>query len=782
MPRAASRPFGLQLKALREAAGFTQEELATVADLSVHAVSALERGERRRPQLNTVRALCAALDLTSAVRDDLLAAARVHVGAAGEPRSVPPPLPLTTLVGRDADLRALRRWLGDPATRLVTLVGPGGVGKTRLALQLAHVLAAERAGGVVFVSLAAVRDSAFVAAAIGEAFGLADGSAVDLPRRVRAACEEQPMMLVLDNFEHLLDAAPLVAELLTTVPVLRALVTSRASLRLRGEREYVVGPLALSGSTDAMTPEDLARSPAVQLFLDRVADVRPDFSLTAVNAPTIAAICRRLDALPLALELAARWMKVLSAEDLLRRLDTDVVRSADGGRDLPERQRTMNATVEWSYQLLEPNEQRAFRRFGALPGLFPIDAAADVLAGGVDRSDTSDEAIRMAATLIDKNLLVRAETSSTSPAPLYYMLETVRAYAALALSAEGERDDAIEGLVRYCRREAACAADELVGPAQCEWLDHVHDDIESYRAVLAWLLARDRAVEAGDIASSLLFFWVVRSQAEGLRWYEQVLSLPALPRATECRVLVGAAMLCFDQGDLLRARMQVTRALELARAGVDLLDTARAEDLAARVHHACGNFDDAQTLFNSAIGRFKAVSAHWGVASALIGLARVFVAAGDADRAGHLLDEAAPGLDSAGPWFVSRALYVRAIMAVQRGAAREAVALVRDSLTLVRDLRDKYAFAFTLVPLATAACLQGDDRWAAQILGARDVISERTGATIVLKMVHDLHAQAERDVRARLGEEQWSVAYAAGRKTSIDLLLAQIDKRVGESL
>jgi predicted ATPase/DNA-binding XRE family transcriptional regulator len=782
MPRSGSGPFGARLKALREAANFTQGELATVAGLSVHAVSALERGERRRPQLETVRALCAALDLTGVVRDDLLAAARVPVTAAGAAKPIPPPLPLTPLVGRDADLRILQRWLGEPATRFVTLVGPGGVGKTRLALQLAHAIAAQGSPAVVFVSLAAIRDCAFVAAAIGEALGLADVTALDLPRRARAACQERPTMLVLDNFEHLLDAAPLVAELLTTVATLRVLVTSRASLRLRGEREYVVGPLALDAAADTMKPDDLARSPAVRLFLERVADVRPDFELTAANAPTIAAICRRLDALPLALELAARWMNVLSARDLLTRLDTDVLRSAEGARDLPERQRTMNATVAWSYQLLEPGEQRAFRRFGALPGLFPIDAAAEVLAGAVDGSDTVAEAIRMAAALIDKSLLARADVCAVSTCPLYYMLETVRAYAALVLSAAGERDDAMEGLVRYCARQAALAAEELFGPAQVEWLDRVHEDIGSYRAVLAWLLARGRAVEAGDIASSLMFFWVVRGQAEGLRWYEQALSLPSLPAATECRVLIGAAMMCFDQGDLTRARSCIMRALDLARAGAGLLETARAEDLAARVHHAFGNFDDARESFNDAIDKFRALSVQWGIGSALTGLARVLVATGDAADAERMLDEAAPALENAGPWFVSRALYVRAIMAAQRGAASEAMALVRDSLTLVTDLQDKYGLAFTLVPLATAAILKGDDVWAAQILGARDVISERTGATIVLKMVHDLHVQAERDVRTRLGADRWSAAYTAGRKASIDSLLAEIDARIGESL
>jgi predicted ATPase/DNA-binding XRE family transcriptional regulator len=757
MPQAVSRPFGAQLKALREAAGFTQAELATVAGLSVHAVSALERGERRRPQAETVRALCAALDLTGAARDELLATARAPAVDADALKNTPPPLPITALLGRENDLDILWRWLADPATRLVTLVGPGGVGKTRLALQLAHTMWQEGSTRVVFVSLAAVRDAAFVAAAIGEALGLADVTALDLPRRAHAACEEVPTLLVLDNFEHLLDAAPVVAELLTIAPSVRVLATSRASLRLRGEREYVVGPLALHAAADAV-PEDLARSPAVRLFLDRVADVRPDFRLTAANAPTVAAICRRLDALPLALELAARWMKALTADDLLRRLETDALLSSEGARDLPERQRTMNATVAWSYQLLEPGERRAFRRFGALPGLFPVDAAAEVLAGGDEGAATADEAVRIAARLIDKSLLVRSDTSVVPTCPLYYMLETVRTYAGLELSAAGERDAAMEGLVRYCVREAAVAAEQLVGPAQAEWLDRTLEDIETYRAALAWLLARDRGVEAAEIVWRLMYFWVVRGQAEGLRWSEQTLSLTSLPPDAECRALIGAAMMCFDQGDLTRA-----------------------EDLAARVEHALGNFAAAGDLFNSAIERFTALSIPWGRGNALVGLARVFVASGDAARAERLLDEAAPAIEHAGPWFMSRALYVRAIMAVQRGSADEAIALVRGSLTRIMDLQDKYGFAFTLVPLATAAVQKRDHEWAARILGARDAISERTGATIVLKMVHDLHADAEREVRARLGADRWRAAYAAGRRASLDSLLAEIDARLGEN-
>src|SRR6516162_1937406 len=253
--------FGAQLRALREAAGFTQEELATIAGLSVHAVSALERGERRRPHVETVRALSAALDLTGATRDALLGSARAPVQDAGDPDpgGLSLPVPLTAFLGREADVQALRGWLADPAVRLITIVGPGGVGKTRLALELARTIAEEDAVGVVFVPLAAVRDASFVAPAIAEALGLSDVTAVDLPRRAKVACDDHPRLLILDNCEQVLDAAPLVADLLASTTSLRLLTTSRAALRVRGEREYVLGPLALDPGAESTSPADLVR-------------------------------------------------------------------------------------------------------------------------------------------------------------------------------------------------------------------------------------------------------------------------------------------------------------------------------------------------------------------------------------------------------------------------------------------------------------------------------------------------------------------------------------------
>jgi predicted ATPase/DNA-binding XRE family transcriptional regulator len=776
MKRGPSGSFGAQLKALREAAGYTQEELATIAGLSVHGVSALERGERRRPHVDTVRAISAALDLTGATRDALLRSARTpDIAAVDEVSGLSLPHPLTALLGRDADVQTLRLWLADPVVRLITLTGPGGAGKTRLALEIAHTIAAERKTRIAFVPLADTRDPTFVASVIAEALGLSDAIAVDLPRRARGAFGDRPLLLVLDNFEQVLDAAPLVGDLLTAVASLRVLVTSRAPLRVRGEREFAVGPLELRAGSETMSPADLARTPAVRLFLERVRDVQPDFRLTQQNGPTVAAICRRLDALPLALELAAPWLKVLTIEDLRRRLEGNVLLSIVGPRDLPERQQTINATVAWSYQLLAANEQRAFRRFGGLPGRFSIDAAAAVLADAASASAGAEEAFGAAASLIDKSLLLRAETSVVAR-PMYQMLETVRAYAALELTAVGERDDALEGLARYCAGEAARAAKGLIGPGQVEWLGRVRDDLESYRAALGWLIERGRPAEAADIALALKYFWLIRGHAaEGLHWYELILKLPSLPAAAEGKALLGAATMWWTQGGVVRARAALERSLALAHSVADLETVAHGNHVAGHVEHALGNENESREHFAASIAGFRALAIPSGIGNALSGMAVLELATGDPDEAERLLDEASSVLQSAGPWFLTWALYVRAIRAVRCGNADAAISLVHESLTRIRLLHDKFALVYALVPLAAAAVLKGDDAWVARIQGTRDAITERTGVTVSDQSVQDLRKQAEQDAQIRLGPERWAVAYTAGRTSSIDALLKDID-------
>jgi tetratricopeptide (TPR) repeat protein len=355
------------------------------------------------------------------------------------------------------------------------------------------------------------------------------------------------------------------------------------------------------------------------------------------------------------------------------------------------------------------------------------------------------------------------------------MLETVRAYAALELAESGERDDAMEALARYCTGEASVAAEGLVGPAQAEWLDRVRDDLENYRGALRWLIAHGRPAEASVIAWGLKYFWLIRGYAaEGLQWCQEILNLPSLPPAAELRALEGAVVLWYTQGELERARTGLDRAFGLAHAG-GMDAAAWVQDLSARVEHALGNLNAARDRFTLAVEGFRSMASLWGSGNALSGMASAALATGDAAQAERLLDEAMPVLRQAGPWFLTWALYVRAIVAVRRGNADEAITLVRESLTCIRDLQDKYAFAYTLVPLVAAAVLKGDHAWGARILGARDAVIERTGATVVLKLVHDLQVQSEREVRARLGPDRWASAYAAGRRTSFDALLKDID-------
>jgi predicted ATPase/DNA-binding XRE family transcriptional regulator len=771
--------FGAQLKALRETAGFTQEELATIAGLSVHAVSALERGHRRRPHPETVRALSAALDLNGAARDALLESARAPAidAAVDELSGTPLPLAPTVLIGRDTDLKTLRRWLMEPSTRLVTLTGPGGAGKTRLALELARWIAGEGMTRVVLVPLAAVRDPAFVALGIAEAIGLSDVTALDLPTRARVACGDRATLLVLDNFEHVLEAAALAADLLASIPTLKMVVTSRAPLRVRGEREYALGPLALEmdSSASEQPPADLARVPAVRLFLERVRDVQSDFRLTPENGAIVTAICRRLDALPLALELAAPWIKVLTVEGLLRRLERDVLLSPVGTRDLPERQQTMSATVAWSYQLLGADEQRTFRRLGTLPGRFSIEAAAAVLAGRDPASSTSADALAIIAGLIDKSLLLRADTPVVTR-PLYHMLETVRAYAVLELTAAGERDDALEGLVRYCTAEASSAGTGLIGPAQAEWLDRVRDDLENYRTVLGWLIERQRAAEAAAIAWNLLFFWLIQGRGtEALQWFQQMAKVPGIRPAIETKALVGASVMWYTQGQLRHAKEDLTRALAVGLDSADADVLAMAEILFGHVEQAGGNLDGSRERFARGIQRARTISSAWGIGNALLGMAGISLATGDIDAAERVLDQATLVFREAGPWFLNLPLYIRANLALRRGKADEAIALIRESLCCSREIHDKFAFVFALTPLAAAAALKGDDAWAARVLGTWDAVTERTGASAVDKTVRDLRERTEQEVRDRLGPARWTRAYAAGRTASIDSLLKDID-------
>jgi ATP/maltotriose-dependent transcriptional regulator MalT len=467
-------------------------------------------------------------------------------------------------------------------------------------------------------------------------------------------------------------------------------------------------------------------------------------------------------------------MKSLTADELLRRLERDVLLSTVGPRDLPERQQTMNATIAWSYQLLDAHEQLMFRRLGVLPGRFSIKAAAAVMAGPDDPAAVS--ALGRIAGLIDRSLLVRADTDPSTTRPLFLMLETVRAYATRQLDATGEQEDAQEGLARYCAEEAALATTGLVGLAQAEWLTRVQDDLENYRRALAWLIERGRGAEASGVASALMFFWLIRGHApEGLRCYERILSLAELPPAAEVRSLIGAASMLYWLADHSRARSEALRGLALAHETADLGMVAEAEHLLGHVEYALGDIGAACDRFRHGLAHFRALAIPWGTGLALTGLAQTALATGDAAEAERLLDEAAAVLRGAGPWFPGLSIYIRAILAVRRSDPDDVIASVREMLARLGTLQDK-TFFYSLVPLAAAAVLKGEHAWAARIFGARDTMSKSTGISVVDPSMAVQQQAAEREARAHLGPDRWAIAYAAGRNVSVDTLLKEIDE------
>jgi ATP/maltotriose-dependent transcriptional regulator MalT len=273
-----------------------------------------------------------------------------------------------------------------------------------------------------------------------------------------------------------------------------------------------------------------------------------------------------------------------------------------------------------------------------------------------------------------------------------------------------------------------------------------------------------------------MFFWLIRGHtSEGLQWYEQILNVRSLPPVVDSKALLGAAVMLYAQAEYERSRTGATRALALAQSTGDMDMVAQAEHLFGHIEYAVGDLDAAGHRFAQSAEAFRALATPWGIGHALSGMAEVALATGDADEAERLLDEAAPSLQETGPWFLSLGLYIRAIVALRRGNPDQVIAVVRESLTHIRQLHDRFAFVYTLVPLAAAAVLNGDDRWAARVLGAREAIMERTGVAIVDISVHDLCGQAERRARARLGPHRWAAAYEEGRRSSIDELLKDIE-------
>lgn len=539
--------FGVLLRTLREKAGLTQDELAERAGLTGQAVSALERGHRRRPYPNTIRALAAALGVDDSARLALIAAS----GRVREPASsptvgrgatlAPPP---TRLIGRQQNVDDLTRLLVTDRHRLVTLTGPGGVGKTRLALEVATVVRSAFSHGATVVTLAPLADSDAVISAIGYALGLREAGEYGWRSLLRDYLRERHVLVVLDNCEHVLAAAPELADLLADCGKLSFLATSRAPLRVRGERIYQVEPLAVPADDQPATLEELLGSPAGQLFVERASE-SSGRELSDRDAPAIAAICRRLEGLPLALELMAGWVRLLPPPVLLTRLENELLLHADGPRDLPARQRTLAATLDWSYNLLDPPEQAVLRRLSVFIGGFTL-AAAEAVTPGVDVG--ASVVIELLARLVDHSLVV-ADADSRSETPRYRLLEPVRQYAAELLETSHETGMVREQHAAFLTNLASEARLELKRGDQVAWLKRVADEHNNIRAAIHWLLERGEIERVAQIGWGLFLFWITRGLTDdALQWMERALTLgTTISRTAHSRLLLVVGALAFER-------------------------------------------------------------------------------------------------------------------------------------------------------------------------------------------------------------------------------------------
>ena len=694
--------FGQFVRRYRRVARLTQEELAERSGLSARGISDLERGARRRPHRETVQMLAGALGLDAAgrARLDLLARAEQPTRAPADGALSMAP---AGLIGRDDDLVTVAGWLAARDVRLITLWGPGGVGKTSLALALAARHEATASEPAIFVPLAAIADPALVLPTIAHALGLSDADERPPLERLTVYLRSRPLLLVLDNVEHLLPAAPSIGALLAACPALRVLATSRELLHLSSERAYPVAPLGLPVASDE-GPGQIEASDAVRLFVERARAIAPEFTVTEDTAPYVARICSLADGLPLAIELAAARLRHLDVAALAARMPNRLQILTHGAADLPARQQTLRQTIAWSVDLLPPEAQRLLRWLAVFRGGWTLDEADSLLA------ETGVDVVDALARLVDASLVMARRVA---PGQMRYeMLETIREYAEEQLRARDEADAARERHMLVMRAVTDAAERGLQSGARAAWSRRAADELDNVRAALRWSLDHDRHEIALHIAGNLDWFWdAVGRDGEGWSWCQDVLAAGDGERATWAwaRAAMAGGAIAWNIGDMAASDRLLTESVARFRTMDDDRSLGQALANGGLTKLYLGDTETACQMVGESVTLFTRVGDRWslGLARFILGDAQ---AESDPDVARANYERSLTEFRALGePWGIALALNGLGGLAMRRRDYETARALMEEGLKYRESLGNLHATALSLTSLGELARRQGDD-------------------------------------------------------------------------
>ena len=714
------------------------------------------------------RAFGTPAELARLVRDDLAVLLSEQFAAARRPAAEPPPahargprpLPadMTSLVGREQDIGEVTSLLGPPGARLVTLTGPGGIGKTRLAVAIGERLRGRFGGGTVFVPLAAVTDPGLVLPSIGRAVGVdVAGTGAPLDFLVELFGDD-PWLLILDNLEQVVEASGDLDELLARCRGVAILATSRIVLGLRAEQEYPVPPLPLPAGADAAPVDELTASPAVALFVDRARAVRPGFALTQGNAAAVAEICRRLEGLPLAIELAAARTRLLDPRALLDRLAKSLDALGTGAADLPERQRTLRATVEWSVGLLDDAERSLLEITSVFAGGWTIGAAAQVA------SLEEDRAIELSEALARHSLI---QLDYTGPAPRSRMLETVREFVAEQLAARADIAEIERRHAEYYRALAEQAEQPLRDAGLSEWLEQLEADAGNLAVAIRWHLAHDPA-PLPHLFMVLWPFWSTRDLlSEARPWVEQLLpAVGSLDTQAQAELLWTAAEIATEVGDDAAALAARQRLGPLLAAIEDPLLHAACQLVMAWTSTINGDFDGALREASASLEEFRGQDEPFETALAAFTTGSLETAVGRYDDALRHLREArdlAERFDSI--WLAAGSRVQLGILDIAQRRPEQARALLHEALDLSLAARSVQFVSQCLAAFAQLAMAEGDPEQAALLEGAAQGLRQRVGL-LAWPMLRPGETELVAQGRQTLGADRFDQAFASGSRLS----------------